>query len=605
MALQPTDVKNWIQEQLADIVPMAVAVIDRDLNLVYANKMFEEMFGPWRDQKCYVVYKNRNDMCPSCKGKATFNDGKHRINEEVGYTQDGQLTRYIKHTRPIFDDDGSVAYLIEMSTDITASENIRREYQLLFDQVPCSILVINRDYRIVRTNQRARGTMGELEGRHCYQGLKGFAHQCEECTARQTFTDGQLHTGHHVWKSPAGEVVHQHVITVPLKTEDGQFDTVMEMAVDVTQTLKLEEGLRFAHTFLETLVSTAIDGIFALDEKGTVSLINPAAEKLFGFQGKPPLTLADLNQRLPTDWLNPMTQGHGSLNLPETEITREDDTRIPVRLVGNQLIADEKPMGMAFSVQDLRRLKEMEKAKLEAERLAAVGQTVAGLAHGVKNLITALEGGMYMLNTGINKSNIQRVHKGMEMLVRNIERISVFVNAFLGFSRGREIRVQISRPADIAREVVDLYSTKAEQLGIRLIHQEEGSIEPAPIDYESMHECLTNLVGNAIDACTMSDNKEGCQVMVRTREEKDTIVFEVIDNGCGMDYEVKRKVFTTFFTTKGLGGSGLGLLMTKKIVQEHGGTIELESIPGQGTTFRILLPRQRLPKTEDPEKDAE
>jgi signal transduction histidine kinase len=83
---------------------------------------------------------------------------------------------------------------------------------------------------------------------------------------------------------------------------------------------------------------------------------------------------------------------------------------------------------------------------------------------------------------------------------------------------------------------------------------------------------------------------------MRAFEKNDTIFYEVIDNGCGMDYEVKKKVFTTFFTTKGLGGTGLGLLMTQKIIQEHGGAIKVESKPEKGTTFRISLPRKRLPK---------
>jgi len=116
-----------------------------------------------------------------------------------------------------------------------------------------------------------------------------------------------------------------------------------------------------------------------------------------------------------------------------------------------------------------------------------------------------------------------------------------------------------------------------------------------------MHECLTNLVGNAIDACQVSD-AGGCRVTVRTFEENGTIIYEVADDGCGMDYEVKKKVFTTFFTTKGLGGSGLGLLMTKKIVQEHGGIIDLETEPQKGTTFRIRLPRKRLPKVIENEQ---
>jgi signal transduction histidine kinase len=228
--------------------------------------------------------------------------------------------------------------------------------------------------------------------------------------------------------------------------------------------------------------------------------------------------------------------------------------------------------------------------------MAAVGQTVAGLAHGVKNLITSLEGGMYMLKSGITKGNVERLQKGVEMLARNTDRISTFVRSFLSFAKGRQIQAQLNAPADIAKEVVESYAVKAQEHGIELRNQSIDPLDPAPIDYESMHECLTNLVGNAIDACRFSDKKDPCHVTLRTFDEDGAIIYEVIDDGSGMDYEVKKKVFTTFFTTKGLGGSGLGLLMTKKIIQEHGGKIEMESELGQGTTFRIRLPRKRLPK---------
>ena len=151
-------------------------------------------------------------------------------------------------------------------------------------------------------------------------------------------------------------------------------------------------------------------------------------------------------------------------------------------------------------------------------------------------------------------------------------------------------------PAAIAKEVVDLYSVKAKELGIALVCESGGPVHDAALDGEGMHECLANLVGNAIDACMASDKGKPCHVWVKVREENGAVVYEVVDDGCGMDYEVKQKVFTNFFTTKGLGGTGLGLLMTKKIVQEHGGTIEMESELHQGTTFRIVLPRHRLPR---------
>jgi signal transduction histidine kinase len=114
-----------------------------------------------------------------------------------------------------------------------------------------------------------------------------------------------------------------------------------------------------------------------------------------------------------------------------------------------------------------------------------------------------------------------------------------------------------------------------------------------------MHECLTNLVGNAIDACQVAA-KGGSRVIIRVYEKKGIIFYEVTDDGCGMDYEVQKKVFTTLFTTKGLGGTGLGLLMTKKIIQEHGGSVKLKSEPNMGTTFKICLPRKRLPGVFEP-----
>ncbi len=373
----------------------------------------------------------------------------------------------------------------------------------------------------------------------------------------------------------------------------------MEMAVDITQTIKLERGLNFAQTFLETMVGTSMDGIFAVDKNGNVSIFNPAARRLFKIRENQRINREDLEKMLPPGAFNLADTSTKQLYLPDTTVVNMQDQKVPVRLVGNKLLMGGENIGVAYSIQDISEIKQLQNQKLEAERLAAVGQTVAGLAHGVKNLITALDGGMYMLKTGIGQGNIERVHKGMEMLDRNIERISMFVNTFLGFSKGRVINAKLSNPSDIAREVVLMYATKAKECGVILRHEQMDNIKPAPIDYESMHQCLTNLVGNAIDACNLSGQSIEFKVIIRTMEVNETIIYEVIDNGCGMDYEIKKKIFTNFFTTKGLGGTGLGLLMTKKIVQEHGGKIEYESDPGKGTTFRIRLERIRLPKLAD------
>ena len=237
----------------------------------------------------------------------------------------------------------------------------------------------------------------------------------------------------------------------------------------------------------------------------------------------------------------------------------------------------------------------MEAEKLEVERFAAVGKTVAGLAHGIKNVLTGLEGGEYILNSGLKLADPARVQKGMDMLNRNTKRVSKFVKEFLNFSKGQMIHVELCDPVEIANEVVNTYAVKIKQLGINLISDFQTNIGLAALDAEGMHECLSNLLGNSIDACRISESANVLEISFRVYENDNSIFYEVGDNGCGMDYEIKKKIFTTFFTTKGLGGTGLGLLMTKKIVQQHGGTVEFDSILDQGSTFRISLPRKNLP----------
>ena len=244
---------------------------------------------------------------------------------------------------------------------------------------------------------------------------------------------------------------------------------------------------------------------------------------------------------------------------------------------------------------DVTRIHELEVEKLEMERLAAVGQTVAGLAHGIKNIITGLEGGFYVMKTGLKNSQVERIAKGLDMLDGNIARISKFIKEFLSFARGKKPEITIIDPVIPAKDVISMYTAAAAGSGVKL-SSELSTLPSAPLDTEGIHTCLANLVSNAIDACIMS-RSERPEVEVRLFERNGDIIYEVADNGVGMDCEIKKKIFTSFFSTKKTGeGTGIGLLMTKKIAMEHGGSVEFETAPGRGATFRLVLPRARLPK---------
>lgn len=200
---------------------------------------------------------------------------------------------------------------------------------------------------------------------------------------------------------------------------------------------------------------------------------------------------------------------------------------------------------------------------------------------------------MYMVDTGLRKGDADRIINGWGVLQRNFEKTTALVKDFLSFSKGRLPDLRPTDPNALARDIVELYSDAAQRQGVELLFESGSDVTEAPLDPNGMETSLTNLVSNGIDAVMMRDEPGG-RVVLRALEDAGDLVFEVADDGCGMDWEVKGKIFTTFFTTKGGQGTGLGLLTTRKIVQEHGGRIDVESEPGKGTTFRIRLPRKRL-----------
>jgi signal transduction histidine kinase len=282
-----------------------------------------------------------------------------------------------------------------------------------------------------------------------------------------------------------------------------------------------------------------------------------------------------------------------ALDMPEVCLQSAQQEEIPVRFSAVELKSGRRPLGRAAFMQDLRELKRLEQQNLDAERLATVGQTVAGLAHTIKNLLTGLEGGMYMVDSGLRRSDAARLTAGWEMLQRNFEKTTSLVKDFLAFAKGRTPELCPTDPNSLAQEIVNLYVDAARLQGVALTFEPQADVKPAPLDPQGIETCITNLISNAIDAAATRPERDG-KVTLSTREQADELAFEVTDNGGGMDWEVKGKVFTTFFTTKGNKGTGLGLLTTEKVVHEHGGTIDVESTPGVGSTFRIRLSRQRL-----------
>ncbi|MBU0732635.1 MAG: hybrid sensor histidine kinase/response regulator [Proteobacteria bacterium] len=299
-----------------------------------------------------------------------------------------------------------------------------------------------------------------------------------------------------------------------------------------------------------------------------------------------------------------MITGHGdmelaiqSLKLGATDfITKpisDDALEIALKRANEKIFLKAKLREYTENLEQL--VHEKAKELVDAERLAAVGQTVAGLAHAIKNVAGGLTGGAFVLEKGIDLDNKQYLLQGWEMVKGNVGRIKNMALDLLNYSKAQAPDYQLCDPNQPVRDVFDLMLPSAREYGVAIEKDLTNGMSEVWLDPEGIHRCLLNLVTNGIDACTdiSFSHKQGKVVLRSMKTEGWAVEYQVVDDGCGMDQETKAKIFQSFFSTKGSRGTGLGLMITKKIIEEHGGFIGCESERGKGTKFIIRLPKKR------------
>ncbi len=359
--------------------------------------------------------------------------------------------------------------------------------------------------------------------------------------------------------------------------------------------------IRRKSAFMSKLIKSSNDGIIATDGDFRIVIFNPGAERIFGYEAGDVRMKANVRDIYPEAVMAELVHdddrrtARGELPWRETLIRARDGEEIPVRFSGTLLHEKGEVMGSVAFFQDLREIKRLEAELVRSERLAAIGQTVAGLAHGIKNLLQGFKSGSYLVNLGIKKNNPEKLNQGWNMVQQNINRTSDLVMDLLTLSKERAPEYEECAPNEIAADVCDLMAETARENEISIVRDFDPDIGAAVMDPRTIHSCLLNLMSNAMDACLFdeSPDKKYRVCLKSVKENANGIRFEICDNGAGMTEEVRKKIFSSFFSTKGHRGTGLGLLVTRKHIEEHGGAIEVDSEAGAGTTFTVRLPVRR------------
>ena len=337
---------------------------------------------------------------------------------------------------------------------------------------------------------------------------------------------------------------------------------------------KSEETIRISKTILDYVMEQG-EGVLTSDARQD-NRWNPAASILqMGIREAICVPMQGRYDVVGVIYVDTSTPPQDAIEHGQTNKFTEDHLKLMVA-IGHQA---------ALAVEDTRYYSAM----VQAERLAAVGQTITTLSHHIKNILQGIRGGSYLIEMGLSDHDESLVSKGWNIVEKNQAKISTLVMDMLTFSKEREPDLQPAEINLVVADVVELLRSRAEELDVELKWMPAEDIPTLIFDPEGIHRAVVNVVTNAIDAASEAETSGLVEVVSEYSAEESQLCVRVDDNGPGIPPEHLDTLFSPFVSHKKGRGTGLGLAVSKKILSEHGGRILVESVPGQGSRFILEL----------------
>ncbi|MGH7147386.1 MAG: two-component system sensor histidine kinase NtrB [Nitrospiraceae bacterium] len=339
------------------------------------------------------------------------------------------------------------------------------------------------------------------------------------------------------------------------------------------------------------IVEAAPNGMLLVDESGAIVIVNASALHQFGYE-REELLGKSVEMLIP----GPSRSDHrqhraGFMKAPRARSMGEGRELFGLRKDGSEFAVEIgltpiqmiKGMGVVASIIDISARKRLEMQLRRAERLAELGTLASGMAHEIGTPMNVILGRAEFL---LQRTADEGMKKGLATIVTQVERITKVMNQLLAFARRRIPERRAVDLGEIVDDSLEMFQERIAQSRITVDKTIESSLPPVRADRDQLIQVLINLVMNSIHAMP-----EGGQLRLSLAREGSHLCLGLSDTGHGMPKEIRSKVFEPFFTTKDFGkGTGLGLTVVKGIIEEHGGTIAVESAVDKGTTFWIRLP---------------
>ena len=337
--------------------------------------------------------------------------------------------------------------------------------------------------------------------------------------------------------------------------------------------------------FTDILVSSLPIGLIATDSSGAIQVYNGSARELTGFDEQKIIGIMPENC-LPRQ-LAKMFSGNEmddkTERMVEIHLNLVPEKSRTLQLASVVVLDDnEEFAGEVLLIRDLTTVKRLEKELQRNERLAVLGKMAAGVAHELRNPLSSIKGLAVLLKSNFSVPSNEA--ETADILVKEVERLNRSIGELLDYAKPGQLRKDAASIQKIIEKTVLLVRVDAESYGITMRLETDDDLPLLLVDTDKMNQVFLNLFLNAIQAM-----EQGGELLVRARNHERTVQITVRDNGVGIESENLGRVFDPYYTTKN-DGTGLGLAMSAKIVEEHGGRIEVSSVLGEYTEVRVILP---------------
>lgn len=459
------------EQQAFNELPCFIAIHDRFMEILAINDLYRERLGNLVGHASWEPYVLNNNQTTFPVERAIM-EGRGARTEQILRDKNGNEIPVLVHTAPILSNEGEVTLVLELSVDEQESRRLREELRItrerfrqLFEESPCYVSVVNRDLEVLEANRAFRNTFGMQSGVPCHKLFAGSTTPCEECPVRLSFETGQTFHTEKVVINHEGRPVNVLVWTTPLHDTSGNITECIEMATDITELRQLQD------------------------------------------------------------------------------------------------------------------------------RLSSLGLLMGSTAHGIKGMLTALDGSVYRLGSGLDRGNEERVRDSLKDMRQLVARLRKMVLDILYFVKERKLEQNTLVAEDLMRSVIATVNDRAKEANVCITMDVYNAPNTFEADAAALNPALVNLVENAVDACRADTSKKEHTVHITIQGHHDTVEFNITDNGVGMTDETRAKLFTLFFSSKGKSGTGIGLYVARQVISQHGGRIDVASVKGEGSTFTVTMPR--------------